>query len=79
MKKTVLRLTFSRPLIVNRKSGVQTGENTFPFKALRFLEESDVKVVPKVGLEPTSLAAEDFESSASTIPPLGPIRGLANL
>ena len=30
-----------------------------------------VKVVPEVGLEPTRLAAEDFESSASTIPPLG--------
>ena len=28
-------------------------------------------VVPEVGLEPTRLAAEDFESSASTIPPLG--------
>ena len=35
--------------------------------------------MPKVGLEPTCLAAEDFESSASTIPPLGPDRGLANL
>ena len=29
-------------------------------------------LVPEVGLEPTCLAAEDFESSASTIPPLGP-------
>lgn len=31
-------------------------------------------LVPKVGLEPTSLAAADFESAASTIPPLGPTR-----
>jgi hypothetical protein len=30
-----------------------------------------LKVVPEVGLEPTSLAAGDFESPASTIPPLG--------
>ena len=29
-------------------------------------------VVPEVGLEPTHLAAGDFESPASTIPPLGP-------
>jgi hypothetical protein len=29
------------------------------------------RVVPEVGLEPTSLAAGDFESPASTIPPLG--------
>ena len=28
-------------------------------------------VVPEVGLEPTSLSAGDFESPASTIPPLG--------
>jgi hypothetical protein len=39
-------------------------------------DESEVcqrqdRVVPEVGLEPTRLAAEDFESSASTIPPLG--------
>ena len=30
-----------------------------------------IEVVPEVGLEPTSLAAGDFESPASTIPPLG--------
>ena len=28
-------------------------------------------VVPEVGLEPTHLSMEDFESSASTISPLG--------
>ena len=36
-------------------------------------QTSGKQVVPEVGLEPTSLAAEDFESSASTIPPLGPL------
>ena len=30
-------------------------------------------LVPKVGLEPTCLSAADFESAASTIPPLGPL------
>ena len=29
------------------------------------------KMVPPAGLEPARLAAEDFESSASTIPPEG--------
>ena len=30
-----------------------------------------MRVVPKAGLEPARLAAGDFESPASTIPPLG--------
>jgi hypothetical protein len=34
------------------------------------------KVVPKAGLEPARLAAGDFESPASTIPPLGHNGGL---
>ena len=71
VKKTVLRLVFARPLTVSRKTGVQTAETTYPFKALEYLERTNKNVVPKVGLEPTCLAAEDFESSASTIPPLG--------
>ncbi len=50
-KKTVLRLVFSAPLVVSRKTGVQTGETTFPFKALKFLEGSDFKVVPPERLE----------------------------
>ena len=33
----------------------------------------EVDLVPKAGLEPARLAAGDFESPASTIPPLGPI------
>ncbi len=33
------------------------------------------KVVPKAGLEPARLAAGDFESPASTIPPLGRTAG----
>ncbi|MDE4276604.1 recombinase family protein [Phaeobacter gallaeciensis] len=30
-KRTLLRLVFSQPLVVNRKTGVRTGETTFPF------------------------------------------------
>jgi hypothetical protein len=37
---------------------------------------SRFNVVPEVGLEPTSLAAGDFESPASTVPPLGPAPSL---
>ena len=36
------------------------------------------RLVPEVGLEPTYLAAADFESAASTIPPLGPSCRLTN-
>lgn len=51
-KRTVLRLVFAKPLSFNRKKGIQTGETTFPFKALRFLEGTDVSLVPLKGLEP---------------------------
>ena len=51
-------------LIVYRK-GHQVAEN----KGISgFLAQ---KLVPPAGLEPARLAAEDFESSASTIPPEG--------
>ena len=51
IKQTVLRLVFAQPLVVNRKTGVQTEETTFPFNALRFLEGTDCKVVLPEGLE----------------------------
>ena len=38
-----------------------------------YLGGFSVVLVPKAGLEPARLAAGDFESPASTIPPLGPI------
>ena len=50
-KRTVLRLVYPAPLIANRKTGVQTGETTYPFKALRFLEGSSSQVVPPERLE----------------------------
>ncbi len=52
VKKTVLRLAFSQPLVVSSNKGVQTGETTFPFKALEFLSASNSKVVRAAGLEP---------------------------
>ena len=52
IKRTVLKLVFAKPLVVSRRTGVQTGETTFPFKALRFLEETDFRMVPAAGLEP---------------------------
>ena len=53
VKRTVLRLVFSRPLVVSRENGVQTADTTFPFKALRFVEGTNLEMVPKVGFEPT--------------------------
>lgn len=38
-----------------------------------FVDNLVSKVVPKVGVEPTSLSAVDFESTVSAIPPLGRI------
>lgn len=51
-KRTVIRLVFSSPLIVSRKFGVRTGESSYPFKALRFLESSDLRMVRAPGPEP---------------------------
>ncbi len=51
VKRTALRLVFSRPLIFSRETGVQTGETTFPFKALRYLDGTELKVVPPERLE----------------------------
>ncbi|WP_370526772.1 recombinase family protein [Salipiger sp. PrR007] len=51
-KRTVIRLIYPSPLTVSRKTGVRTGETTYPFKALGFLERSDLKMVPPHGLEP---------------------------
>ncbi len=39
-------------------------------------DKSAKPMVPKAGLEPARLAAGDFESPASTIPPLGHNGGL---
>ena len=55
VKKTVLRLVFSRPLVVTRESGVQTSEATLPFKALRFVEQTDSKMVHQSAFEPAPL------------------------
>lgn len=43
-KKTVLRLVYSKPLTVSRKTGVQTGIPSLPFKTLQFLEQTNLKV-----------------------------------
>lgn len=52
LRRTVLRLVFAAPLEYSRKDGVRTPETTFPFKALRFLEDSNLKMVRAAGLEP---------------------------
>lgn len=48
-----------------------TGRHARPFSTAMHRREM-LQLVPEVGLEPTCLAAADFESAASTIPPLGP-------
>lgn len=45
MKRIVLRLIFAQPLEYSRKEGVRTAETTFPFKVLRFLSTTDLKMV----------------------------------
>ncbi|WP_368040292.1 recombinase family protein [Ruegeria atlantica] len=52
LKRVVLRLVFSGPIEFDRTDGVRTPNTTLPFKALGFIESSDLKVVPPHGLEP---------------------------
>ena len=64
VKKTVLRLVFARPLTVSRKTGVQTGETTFPFKALHFLKGTKFEMVRSRRLElPRVLPHSDLNAA----------------
>ncbi len=65
-KRRLLKATFTHPLAYNRNRGYRTAAISLPFSVLREFSEGDSEVVPLVGLEPTRLAALDFESSAST-------------
>ena len=70
VKKTVLRLVFSCPLTVSRKTGVQTGETTYPFKALDYLETINPNMVRIKGLEPSRvLPHSDLNAARLPIPP----------
>ena len=55
-KRTVVRLVYTAPLVVSRKTGVRTGQTTYPFKALRFFERTDLQVVHPTGFEPVTSA-----------------------
>lgn len=61
-KRLVLKATFARPLGYHRQRGFRTAALSLPFSVLREFSEGDSEVVPLVGLEPTRLAALDFES-----------------
>ena len=76
VKKTVLRLVFSHPMTVSRKTGIQTGKTTYPFKALRFLEGSDLKVVRVKGLEPPRQRRQNLNLVRLPIPPHPHWRGI---
>ncbi len=65
-RRTVLKLTFARRLEYDRGEGFRTADLSFPFKVLGSILGEEKGMVPPVGLEPTRLAAGDFESPAST-------------
>lgn len=77
-RQAVLKLTFQGQLEYARGEGYRTAQPTLPF-TLFGLENVKNKVVPLAGLEPARLAATDFESAASTIPPQGHWSGISGL
>ena len=56
VRRIVLRLVFSQPLAVSRKTGVRTAETTYPFKVLRHLGGMKSEVVHPTGFEPVASA-----------------------
>ena len=62
IKKTALRLVFSSPLMVSRKTGVQTAETTYPFSALQSLERIIKFLGLPAGLEPATHRVETRRS-----------------
>lgn len=78
-KRAALKLTFEGRIRYNREEGFRTAETAIPFSifnGLDGLESDDSEMVPQAGLEPACLSALDFESSASTISPLGQRRDI---
>ncbi len=74
-RQTVISLTFQGQLEYARGEGYRTAQVSLPFR-LFGAETVKNKVVPLAGLEPARLAATDFESAASTIPPQGHSGGM---
>ena len=73
-KRAALNLTCEGRIRYNREEGFRTAATAIPFSiftGLDVLESDASEMVPQAGLEPACLAALDFESSASTISPLG--------
>ncbi len=75
-RRAVLKLVFAEKLPYARGEGYRTAKISTPFKMLEGINMSEKEMVPPAGLEPARLATEDFESSASTIPPEGHGKGL---
>ena len=53
LKRMVLKLTFSEPLLYCRETGYRTPKTTLPFKVLSDFCTSKSRMVPPVGIEPT--------------------------
>lgn len=70
-----IKQQLARSVVVHEISGVTTGES--PTTRQRPAGVAGCPLVPEARLELAYLAAEDFESPASTIPPLGPAAGLS--
>ena len=78
-RQTVLKLTFGNKLRYVRGKGFRTAELSLPFKVMQKISGAKKEMVPLAGLEPARLAATDFESAASTIPPQGHWSGISGL
>ncbi|GAB5373962.1 MAG: hypothetical protein AcusKO_04240 [Acuticoccus sp.] len=66
LQRIVLKLVFADHLTYARNSGYRTPNTSCIFKVLDSLNGQNYQMVREGGLEPPSLAADDFESSAST-------------
>ncbi len=77
LRRTVLKLAFADRLTYHRNEGARTPKIALPFKALEGLKAPKVQCGAQGETRThTPVKAGDFESPASTIPPLGPMRSL---
>ncbi len=53
LKRMVLKLAFTEPLLYCRETGYRTPKTSIPFKVLGSFNGQNCKMVPPVGIEPT--------------------------
>lgn len=66
VKRTVLKLAFSAPILFSRNIGARAPKTTIPFSILAEISNAKTAMVRAAGLEPARPKPPDFKSGMST-------------